>query len=599
MTNPADPKVQRRLAAILAADVVGFSALMGQDEEGTLARIRSLHREIFEPKICDHRGRVVKTTGDGTLVEFSSPVEAVRCAVEVQETLSTRAFQDASQTLHLRIGINLGDIIIEDDGDIYGDGVNVAARLEQMAEPGSIWVSGKVYEEVRDKLPYSFEDRGEQQVKNIVRPLRVYSLLGGAVDLKAKVQVGQGDSLRGRPSIAVLPFTNISGDPEQDYFAEGLMEDIITELSRFRELAVAARSASFAFRGKSVNLPAIRRELNVHYLLEGSVRKIGSRLRLTAQLVDTLTGADVWAERYDEEMGRIFDVQDEIVAKIVSTLSGRIKSDVTERAKRKSPPNWEAFDCFLLGMEAFTSPRTRENQLRAVEFFQRAIGIDPNYARAHGKLAASYTVLARLTRGDAEARARALAAAQDWAQKGVSLDRDDASSLLALGYALLYERRFAEGEHYIDRAVALNPHDDQMGLHHVSALSYLGKAEQAVEKVERVLRHNPRWAVALFDLGIAHVFARNHEAAVAIFDQVPVHEERRLVVATYAHAGRIEQATHHAQLYVEEVRASWIGTPTTDVGELVRWDMMYNCPFKCREDTAYFCEGLRLAGLLE
>ena len=500
MTNPADQKVQRRLAAILAADVVGFSAVMGQDEEGTLARIRSLRREIFEPKISDHRGRVVKTTGDGILVEFSSPVEAVRCAVEVQETLKAKVSQEASQTLQLRIGINLGDIIIEDDGDIYGDGVNVAARLEQMAQPGSIWVSGKVYEEVRDKLPYSFEDHGEQQVKNIVRPLRVYSLLGGTVDPKATVQAGQDLSLRGKPSIAVLPFTNMSGDPEQDYFAEGVTEDIITELSRFRELAVAARSASFAFRGKSVNLQAIRRELNVKYLLEGSVRKIGSRLRLTAQLVDTVTGAHVWAEHYDEEIVRIVDVQDEIVATIVSTLSGRIKSDATERAKRKSPPSWEAFDCFLLGMEAFTSPRTKENLLRAAEYFQRAIEIDPKYARAHGRLAASYTLLARATRGDNEARSRALAAAQDWAQKGVSLDRDDASSLLALGYALLYQRRF-EGEHYIDRAVALNPHDDQMARHHVSALWYLGKAEQAVEKAEGILRHDPRSTVTLFDLG--------------------------------------------------------------------------------------------------
>jgi adenylate cyclase len=597
MDSPADRKVERRLAAVLAADVVGFSTLMGQDEEGTLAQIRSLRREIFEPKISNHRGRVVKTTGDGILVEFSSPVEAVCCAVEVQEAIAARASQEPSQALQLRIGINLGDIIIEDDGDIYGDGVNVAARLEQMADLGSIWISGKVYEEIRDKLPYSFEDRGEQTFKNILRPLRVHSLRGGTVDPKATARAGQDLSLRGKPSIAVLPFTNMSGDPEQDYFAEGVTEDIITELSRFRELAVAARSASFAFRGKSVNLQAIRRDLNVKYLLEGSVRKLGSRLRITALLVDTVTGAHVWAEHYDEEIGRIFEVQDEIVGTIVSTLSGRIKSDATERAKRKASPSWEAFDCFLLGMEPYTSPRTRENMLRAAEFFQRAIEIDPTYARAYGKLAASYTVLARLTRGDTEAHRRALATAQDWAQKGVSLDRDDTDSLIALGYALLYQRRFSEGEHYIDRAVALNPHDDQIAINHVTVLTYLGKAEQAVTKVEGVLRHNPRWAVALFDLGIAHLFTRNHEAAVAIFDQVPVHEERRVVIAAYAHAGRIEQATHHAQQYVEELRTSWVGTPTVDVGELVRWDLTYNCPYKRPEDITHVREGLRLAGL--
>jgi adenylate cyclase len=580
----------RRLAAILAADVVGFSSLMEKDEEGTLVQIKTLQTEIVRPAVERHQGRMVKTTGDGFLVEFASPVEAVRCAISIQETV-------AAGPLRLRIGINLGDIIIEDDGDVYGDGVNVAARLEALCDPCGILLSGKVFDEVEGKIDARFENRGEQQIKNIARPVRVYAL-GGARHVQAS---GHPTSLPlpDRPAVAVLPFTNASADPAQGYFAEGVTEDIITELSRFKELAVAARSASFAFRGPCLNLQHIRRELNVRYVLEGSVRKLGSRLRLTAQLSDTTSGTQVWAERYDEEMERILNVQDEIVATIVSTLSGRIKSDATERAKRKSPPNWEAFDCFLLGMEALSSPRTKENLLRAIEFFRKAIEIDPKYARAHGKLAASHTLLARETRGDHEARSRALATAQDWAQKGVSLDKDDISSLVALAFALFYQRRFAEGEHYIDRAVALNPHDDQTAINHVSALTYLGRAEQAVEKVERVLRRNPRWAVALFDLGIARFFARNHKTAVVLFDQVPVHEDRRAVVAAYAHAGRVEQATRHAERYVEELRTSWIGTPTADVGDLVKWDLTYNCAYKRPEDISHVAEGLRLAGLPE
>ena len=293
----------RRLAAILAADVVGFSSLMGQDEEGTLARIKQLRREVVEPKVREHHGRVFKTTGDGLLVEFPSPVEAVRCAVAVQETLASQASQEPSQPLQLRIGINLGDIIIEEDGDVYGDGVNVAARLEQLADPGGISISGKVYEEVRDKLPYAFEDRGEQQVKNIARPVKVYGLRG----LKPTITPREPRvlPLADRPSIAVLPFTNMSGDPEQVYFSDGLSEDVITELSRFRELMVIARNSSFSFRGQSVDVREIGRALGAEYVVEGSVRRAGDRVRVTAQLVHAVTGSHLWAERYDRALRRL------------------------------------------------------------------------------------------------------------------------------------------------------------------------------------------------------------------------------------------------------------------------------------------------------
>ena len=292
----------RRLAAILAADVVGFSKLMGQDEEGTLARIRALRRDVIEPKVQEHHGQIVKTTGDGFLVEFASPVEAVRCAVGMQAALASAhaAPQEPSQPIQMRIGINLGDILIEPDGDIYGDGVNVAARLEQLAEPGGVCISGAVDEVVRDRLGIvAFEDRGEQQVKNIARPVRVYTL---APPGAARSEASKSLPLPDKPSVAVLPFTNMSGDPEQEYLADGIVEEIITALSRFGGLFVIARNSSFTYKGRAVDVRQVGRELGVEYVLEGSLRRAGNRIRITGQLIEAHTGRHVWAERYDREL---------------------------------------------------------------------------------------------------------------------------------------------------------------------------------------------------------------------------------------------------------------------------------------------------------
>ena len=336
----------RRLAAILAADVVGFSSLMGQDEEGTLARIKSLRREVIEPKVKEHHGRVFKTTGDGLLVEFSSPVEAVRCAVGVQEALAAQAAQEPSQALQLRIGINLGDIMIEEDGDVYGDGVNIAARLEQLAEPGGISISGKVYEEVRDKLPYSFEDQGEQQVKNIARPVRVYSLRAAPTGT-GRLQQRSALPLPDRPSLAVLPFTNMSGDPEQEYFADGVVEEIITALSRVRWFFVIARNSSFTYKGRSVDIRQVGRELGVRYVLEGSIRKAGNRVRITGQLIEAASGRHVWADRFDGELADIFDLQDRITESVVGAIEPSLRRAEIERASAKPTDDLDAYDLYL------------------------------------------------------------------------------------------------------------------------------------------------------------------------------------------------------------------------------------------------------------
>jgi adenylate cyclase len=304
MSGSGKPKVQRRLAAVLAADVVGFSTLMGEDEEGTLAQVKSLRREIIEPGAVEHHGRIVKTTGDGFLVEFSSPTEAVQCAVEMLEALASRAADKSAHPLQLRIGINLGEIIFEEDGDIYGDGVNIAARLEQLAHPGAICISAKVYEEVRDKLPYSFQDQGEQPVKNITKPLRVYSLFGnGVAATQARLTVPD------RPSIAVLPFDFMSESHDGEFLADGLSEDIIAALSRIRSFFVIARNSTFTYKGRAVNVQQVSRDLGVRYVLEGSVRRSRDKVRITAQLIDATTGAHLWADRYDGTVEDIFDLQ--------------------------------------------------------------------------------------------------------------------------------------------------------------------------------------------------------------------------------------------------------------------------------------------------
>jgi adenylate cyclase len=333
----------RRLAAILAADVVGFSSMMERDEEGTLRLIKAAQRDLIEPRVRKHHGRIVKTTGDGFLIEFGSPLDAVRCALEVQEAVSAGGEPGGSEeALRFRMGINLGDIIIEDDGDIYGDGVNVATRLEQIAEPGSICISGKVFDEVEGKLSTSFSFTGEQTVKNLTRPVRVYSTRSPSEPTEAKQL-----QIPARPSVAVLPFTNMSGDPEQEYFADGIVEELISALSRVRSFFVIARNSSFTYKGRAVDVRVVGRELGVRYILEGSVRKGGNRIRITAQLLDATDGSHLWADHYDGELTDIFDLQDRITESIVGAIEPSIRSSEIERARRKRPDSLDAYDLVM------------------------------------------------------------------------------------------------------------------------------------------------------------------------------------------------------------------------------------------------------------
>jgi TolB-like protein len=371
--------MERRLAAILAADVVEYSRLMERDEAGTMAALKSVRTGILQPALTRHRGRLVKLMGDGVLVEFASAVNAVSCAVELQEAMAA-ASRDIPEDrrIVLRVGINLGDVMVE-GSDLYGDGVNIAARLESLADPGSVYLSQTVHGQVRGKVQYEFEDLGVRHLKNIEEPLRVY-----------RIQPGSGAATphpvrppTSKPSIAVLPFTNMSGDPEQQYFSDGITEDIITEIARYRSLLVIARNSCFQFRGPSVDIAAVRRALGVRYVVEGSVRKAGDRVRVTAQLIDALTQSHLWAERYDRDIRDIFAVQDEVARAIAATLEGRILASGAEQVRRKPTKDWVAYDYFLQGRDA----DYRYDVTGSIASFERAVELDPEYVHAHAWLA--------------------------------------------------------------------------------------------------------------------------------------------------------------------------------------------------------------------
>ena len=548
MSNSGHPSVQRRLAAILAADVVGYSSLMGQDEEGTLARIKTLRRDIIEPKAGEHHGRIFKTTGDGFLVEFFSPVEAVRFAAEVQEALASHAIGMSAPPLQLRIGINLGDTIIEEDGDVYGDGVNIAARLEQSAPPGGISISAKVYEEVRDKLPYAFADRGELSAKNIARPVRVYHVSRAAREAQPDMHGSPHPALPDKPSIAVLPFTNMSGDPEQEYFADGVVEDIITALSHFPRLFVIARNSSFTYKGRAVDVRRVGQELGVRYVLEGSVRRSGGRIRLTGQLIDTHDATHLWAERFDGPTEDIFELQDEMTMRIVGAIIPRLQAAEIERSSRNRPESLDAYDLYLRALAA-VHRMTREDSDDALALVDRALALDSHYAVAAGLGAWACT----------------LRMSQNWAtdgevekRRGVELGRlavlkgqSDADTLAAGGYALAFlGGELHEGLRAIERAISLNP-NSAIALGHAGWVrAFLGHARDAIEALNRSIRLSPRDPM-LFRVEAAmaysHLLLEEFDEAIAWgFRSVESNPNYtvsyRALSSALAHAGRLEEA---------------------------------------------------------
>jgi len=490
----ADERVQRRLAAILAADVVGYSRLIRADEEGTLARLKSLRRDLVDPVLASHGGRIFKTMGDGLLVEFASVVDAVRSAAEVQGQMAKRnSGVPDDQRIVFRIGINLGDVVIEGD-DIHGDGVNVAARLEALADPGGICISGKVYEEVRDRIDVPFEDLGEQTVKNIDRPVRIWRWAAKMLATDPKNDaVSESLAIPDKPSIAVLPFDNLSGDPEQEYFSDGITEDIITALSRIRQFFVIARNTTFTYKGQAVDVQAAAKDMGVRYVLEGSMRKAGNRVRITAQLIDGTTGRHIWAESYDRDLEDIFEVQDEITQTVVGSIEPELAEAERARAKITPLENLAAWDLYQRGM-AFIYDRDKhgnsENIDSAKQLFQEVIETDPTFADAYAGLGLAYfnTLVHGLSNNRDDDKEKGLA----FARLAIGLASDDALAHTALSEMHIVRREFDLAVHHGQTAVDLNPNScwarQALGM----AFVWAGKAEEALPHLEMSFRISPR-----------------------------------------------------------------------------------------------------------
>jgi TolB-like protein/class 3 adenylate cyclase len=594
---------QRKLAAIVAADVVGYSRLMGRDESGTLARLRKNRSEHLEPVLAKYGGRLVKLTGDGALVEFGSAVDALSAAIEFQQAMAeTNQDQPADTALVFRMGLHLGDLIVEGD-DLYGDGVNVAARLEGEAPPGGIVVSGALHEAAAGRLPAEFVDLGRLSLKNIDREVQAYRVEWHQGHQQPSTAATSGHSagpaaplpLPDKPSIAVLPFQNMSGDPEQEYFVDGLVEDIITGLSRFKALFVIARNSSFAYKGKSSDVRQVGRDLGVRYVLEGSVRKAASRVRITGQLVDTTTGAHLWANRIDGGLADIFDLQDQVTESIVGAIAPAIETAEFERAKRKPTASLNAYDHYLRGLVSFHQSASRQANEEALRQFNMAIEIDADFASAFGRAAICYT-RAKSSRWISNT-AHEVVEVTRLAQGAVKLGKDDAIALATGGYALAYFLgELGVGAASIDRALFLNPNLAEAWYYSGWAKIWLGEPELAIERFARAIRLNPLDPlVSAMRAGTAHAYfflGRYDEAAswgsMASRDNPELQPGLRIEAASHAMAGRLEQA-HEALVRLRH------GDPTFRVSSL------QNAlgPYGRAEDVSRYQEGLRRAGLPE
>ncbi|CDM62185.1 MULTISPECIES: adenylate/guanylate cyclase domain-containing protein [Rhizobium] len=586
----------RKLAAILAADVVGYSRLASEDEDRTLARLRALRSDLIDPTIAVHNGRVIKRTGDGALVEFRSVVDAVRCAIEVQNGMVERnAGVQHDRRIEFRIGIHLGDVVEESDGDLMGDGVNIASRIEGVAAPGAICLSEDAYRQVRARLDLSVSDLGNTQLKNIAEPIRIYSLQVGAA-AQAKPLVTAGAVARAPAalppglSIAVLPFANMSGDAEQEYFADGISEDIITALSKLSQLFVIARNSSFTFKGRNVNVQEVGHSLNVRYVLEGSVRKSGNKVRITAQLIDATTGGHQWAERFDRDLSDIFAVQDDVTQQIVGALELKLTTGDQQRLAAEQTQNLEAYDCFLRGREHMWR-LTREQNIQGQQLLQRAIDLDPKFAPAHAFLAVAHG-LAYVNQWS-QSPSKSLEQATGSATQAVALDDRYPYAHWALGVVSLYLRRLDVAIREAERVIALAPNlvegHESLG----NALHYAGRPDEALVCFERAMALNPYYpdiflhfhAQAMFQLG-------RYEEAVVILKRRLVRNpatdiSRVLLAASYGHLGRFAEA-----------RGQW--------EEAFRINPDYSLehrrkvlPYKNPADFERIVDGLRKAGLTE
>jgi adenylate cyclase len=580
----AEQRVQRRLATILAADVVGYSALMERDEEATYAEFERFKRELIGPSLSRHEGRLIKTTGDGALAEFASPLAAMRCAVEIQDHLAS-----TDSPLKLRVGLNLGDVIVGQDGDLYGDGTNIAVRLEGIADPGGILISEKVFSEVEGRLDVGFEDRGEQQLKNISKPVRAYAVCAGTHRAPTE-RPGSAPSLPDRPSIAVLPLENMSGDPEQEYFADGMVEEIITALSRFKWLFVIARNSSFTFKGRAVDIKEVGRSLGVRYVLEGSVRKASGKVRIAGQLIDAVTGAHIWADRFERDLTDIFALQDEVTVAVVSAIQPKFLQTEIGLAARRRSESLTAYDCYLRALPQFYLS-TREGVAEAIRLAHRALELDPRFGVAAAlagichmdNVIWGYAVDPQFDRKEA-IRLQRLA---------LSLDDGDPDTLAWAGLISVFMVHDYEGAiEMADRAVALNPNSFLAWYARGWVYRNAGQPEEAVRSFERAIRLSPVDPMLhqVFNgMGMASIeLGRFDEAIVAgkkAQRQNPSYSPAyRCLASAFAHLGRDVEAREAVARVLEL-------DPATTISALIA---RYGS-----SNGKLVIEGLRKAGLPE
>jgi TolB-like protein/class 3 adenylate cyclase/tetratricopeptide (TPR) repeat protein len=614
------PRVERKLAAILAADVVGYSRLMGEDEAGTHARLKALRKECIEPLIAEHRGRVVKLTGDGALVEFASAVDAVECAVAIQQGVVERQASDPEdRRIEFRIGINIGDVILE-EGDIYGDGVNIATRLEGLAEPGGICIARNVHDQIKAKLTLPFAPMRQHRVKNIAEPVETFRVaLDGATApvpprrAAAKWRVTHWwapaiaalvalmfaggvwhfwpaePAPRGQPAIAVLPFDNLGGDEATARLADGITEDIITDLARFRDLDVIARNSTGVYKGKPVDIRQVGKDLNVGYVLEGSIQRQGDSVRVTGQLIDAETGSHVWSERWDRPANDIFAVQTEIAEKVAASLGGdltmgQIARAELERAKRLRPNDLTAYDYFQLGKE---SKATVSNIDQGIEYLTKAVTIDPQLARAYSVRAWLHNFSIMFGADAATALPQMFADAE----KAVALDPQDCESVATLAFVRVYQARWTEAEKEFRSSVDMCPANSHALILAASGLASIGKAEEGAGLADRALRLDPRMTPAnLTGVHDAYYMAQRYEDTIDVVMRMPEEQRARsswvFLAASYARLGRTEEAA--------EAKAKLLKAfPNVSAERVLNEDYV----FARKQDDDLFVDGFRVAGL--
>jgi TolB-like protein/class 3 adenylate cyclase len=607
----ATQRIERRLAAILAADIAGYSRLMEADEEDTLARLKTHRRELIDPKISEHRGRIVKTTGDGLLIEFPSVIEAVSCAVAVQRGMAERnAETPKEERITFRIGVNLGDVIVE-DGDIHGDGVNIAARLEGIAEHGGICISEDAFRQMRGKVDAEFDDIGEQKLRNITRSIRVYRVGPTSTNPNPPPRAGEGSACSARvgaaelpplplpekPSLAVLPFQNLSGDPEQEYFADGVVEEITTAISRLPWLFVIARNSSFAFKGRAVDVHLVARELGVRYVLEGSVRKAGNRVRITGQLIDTATGAHIWADRFDGALDHIFELQDQVASSVVGAIEPKLRQSEIERSARKPTGSLDAYDLYLRALAEFHK-FTADGMRQSVALLRRALAIDPSYAPAAALIGFCRHFQRDHGLGGPVSDADVVDSVR-LARHAITAGRDDPDALwMAAIVLMVFADEHAAAATLIDRALMLNPNSAHAWMHSGLLSCFRNQPGPAIEALRHAMRLSPLDPLSpgfKSALALAHLVAGRYEEALQWADRA-LHEHPEfdpamgVKVALLARLGRIDEAREWLKRRLELQPGLTIAEWKARGGAV---------KFASPELLAMYEDGLRKAGLPE